>query len=104
MYAYRCVRDLGADYNQDSAIVPDDLYDEPSSDETVNVGGVNYTVKTVDLSRYNPTSLRSNHETMPLPMHTEMGTVTLSNGTEIHEAGNSRCYESFQYIVSAPGH
>lgn len=103
IYAYRCVRDLGADYVQSNTVVPDDLYDAPSENETVRVGGVNYTVKTIDLSRYNPISLRSNHETMPLPTHTEMGSRTLSNGTEIHEAGNSRCYESFQYIVSAPG-
>lgn len=104
IYAYRCVRDLGVDYYQSADDVPDALYDVPSYTEEVTVGGEEYEVKTIDLSRYNPTSLRSNHETVSLPDHTEMESIELSNGMMVHEAGNSRCYNSFQYIVSADGH
>ena len=101
IYAYRCVRDLGVHYTQKESDKPDPLYEESPTNETVNVAGVNYTVHTIDLSSYNPISLRSNFETVSLPDHTEQGSIEVGSNT-ISESGNSRPYKKFQYIVSAP--
>ena len=102
LYAYRCVRDLGIHYEQESTDDPEHLYEVPASTSQVNVNGTNYTVKTIDLSRYNPTSLRTNFETVSLPDHTESGSVVI-DGKTISEGGNSRPYAKFQYICNNDG-
>lgn len=102
LYAYRCVRDLGVHYEQTSSMEPDHLYEPPVTTSNVTVSGETYRVKTVDLSHYNPTSLRTNFETVSLPDHTESGSVVIG-GQTISEGGNSRPYSKFQFIVNNDG-
>lgn len=99
IFAYRCVRDLGAHYNQGETVTVDHLYEVSDGTSQVTVEGQNYTVKTIDLSLYNPTSLRTNKETNELPVHTESGTIVV-DGQTISENGNSKPYNSFQYIYN----
>lgn len=101
IFAYRCVRDLGAHYQQDETVVVDHLYDVTGTSQ-VSMGGETYNVKTIDLSLYNPASLRTNRETNVLPDHTEQGTITVG-GQTVSENGNSKTYSKFQYIVNNNG-